>query len=174
MTIKTVMLGLMVEDAPPPSAVMNYALAFCDAERAHLSCRVIAPLLDLPTGRILPIVQAVIDQVNGERLKRSEEAEAWLSAAAVTSGVVADVRTFQAPYSVARADLITVSRSADLVVLPQSQGVLSFEAGLVEGVLFGAGRPVLVVPADWAGGCAFRRIVVAWDGGARAARAVGD
>lgn len=168
------MLGLLVEDAAPPAAVTDYALAFCDSQRAHLSCRIIAPIIDLPTGRLVPLAQAVIDQVNAERRKRADDVGTRLAAAATLSGVTAEARTIQDYYAVARADLITVSRASDLVILPQSKGVLSFEAGLVEGVLFGSGRPVLVIPADWAGGCQFRRIVIAWDGSARAARAVGD
>ena len=35
-------------------------------------------------------------------------------------------------------------------------------------------RPVLVVPLDFAPAPDMRRVVVAWDGGARAARALGD
>ncbi len=174
MAIKTVLLGLLAEDVSPPDAVAQYALALCDSQHAHLSCKVIAPMLDLPAGRLVPLAQAVVDELNDERRKRAEDSNARLLAAALVSGVTADARTIQAPYAVARAELITTSRTADLIVLPQSKGVLSFEAGLVEGVLFGAGRPVLVVPAEWENECQFKRIVVAWDGGARAARAVGD
>ncbi|MCB1535231.1 MAG: universal stress protein [Rhodoblastus sp.] len=174
MAIKTVLLGLLAEDVSPPDAVVQYNVALCDSLRAHLACKIIVPMLDLPAGRLVPLAQAVVDELNDERCKRAEDTIARLKAAALVSGVTADAKTLQAPYAVARADLITAARAADLIVLPQSKGVLSFEAGLVEGVLFGAGRPVLVVPAEWDNGCQFRRIVVAWDGGARAARAVGD
>lgn len=174
MAITTVLLALLAEDTSPPDAVLQYAVALCDRHRAHLSCKVIVPTLDLPVGRLVPLAQAVVDQLNDERRKRAEDSNARLAAVALVSGVTVDARTIQAPYAVARAELITTSRAADLILLPQSKGILSFEAGLIEGVLFGAGRPVLVVPADWENECQFKRVVVAWDGGARAARAVGD
>ncbi|MFV0280387.1 MAG: universal stress protein, partial [Rhodoblastus sp.] len=50
----------------------------------------------------------------------------------------------------------------------------SSETGLIEAMLFDSGRPAVVVPGQWTKGAAARRIVVAWDGGARAARAIGD
>ena len=163
MAITSVLLALLAEDVSPPDAVMQYAVALCDRQRAHLSCKVITPTLDLPVGRLAPLAQAVVDELNDERRKRAEESIARLEAAALVSGVTTDARTIQAPYAVARAELITTSRATDLIILSQSKGVL-----------FGAGRPVLVVPADWENECQFKRIVVAWDGGARAARAVGD
>src|SRR3974390_751205 len=125
MTFKSVALGLLVEDEQPPSAVMNYAVAFCDAERAHLSCKLIAPILDLPTGRLVPLAKAVVDQVNDDRLKKAGEVEAELTIAARVSGVTIACSTLQKPYAVARAELITAARSSDIVILPQTKGILS-------------------------------------------------
>ena len=132
MAIKTVLLGLLAEDVSPPDAVVQYNVALCDSLRAHLACKIIVPMLDLPAGRLVPLAQAVVDELNDERCKRAEDTIARLKAAALVSGVTADAKTLQAPYAVARADLITAARAADLIVLPQSKGVLSFEAGLVE------------------------------------------
>lgn len=174
MSFKTVMLGLIVEDEPAPATVADYAVAFASVGQSHLSCRIIAPRVDLPTGRLLPLVKAIVDQVNDERYGRAQEVTSKLISSGALSGVAVDARAIQEPYAVARAELIDSSRASDIVILSQSKGVLSFEAGLVEGVLFGAGRPVLVVPTDWERACRFERIVVAWDGGARSARAVGD
>lgn len=41
-------------------------------------------------------------------------------------------------------------------------------------MLFTSGRPVVVIPPDWNHDAKFSNVLVAWDGGARAARAVGD
>jgi nucleotide-binding universal stress UspA family protein len=41
-------------------------------------------------------------------------------------------------------------------------------------MLFDSGRPIIVIPPDWGRDISFRNISVARDGGARAARAVGD
>ena len=174
MPIRTVMLGLIVEDEAVPTIASEYALALAEAERSHLVSRILAPNVDLPTGRLLPLVQAMVDQVNDDRGARAQELSNKLVKSGALSGVTIDVRISQEPYAVGRADLINASRASDLIILPQSNGVLSFEAGLVEGVLFGSGRPVLVVPTEWQRGPRFKNVVVAWDGGARSARAVGD
>jgi nucleotide-binding universal stress UspA family protein len=45
---------------------------------------------------------------------------------------------------------------------------------IVEGALFGSGRPVLVVPADYTGDMRLDRILICWNGGRNAARATGN
>ncbi len=47
-------------------------------------------------------------------------------------------------------------------------------ADMLEGVLMGGGRPVLVLPADWTGETVGNRAVVAWDASREAARALHD
>ena len=67
----------------------------------------------------------------------------------------------------------TLGRNADIVVVagPRAEDE-PIAADLVEACLFASGRPVLVVPGKAA---AFgKRIVVFWDGGRTAARALGD
>ncbi len=64
-------------------------------------------------------------------------------------------------------------RAADLIVLGQtgpqpSRGT----ADLPMHVISGSGRPVLLVPAAWPAGPVGRRILVSWDGGREAARAL--
>ncbi len=174
MSIKTVTLGVIVEDEVSSTDSIAYAVALCERERAHLSCQIVAPVLDLPTGRLLALVQAMVDQVNAERLARSEAVRAKLETACRIAGVPFGCRIVQKPYLEARAALVDAARASDLVVMPRPNGLLSSSEGLDEGLLFASGRPVICVPPDWAAGARFGRIVVAWDGGARAARAVGD
>ncbi len=174
MPIKTVNLATIIEDDVSSAAAIDYAIAFCDVERAHLSCRIAAPLLDLTTARLLPLAQALVDQVNAERLAKANETRGRIETAARISGVPLDCRIVQKPFTAARIDLAAATRASDFVILPQAKGGLSAETGVIESILFEAGRPVIVVPSDWSKGPTFKRIVIAWDGGARAARAVGD
>lgn len=41
-------------------------------------------------------------------------------------------------------------------------------------MLFTSGRPIIVIPPEWGQDARFHNFLVAWDGGARAARAIGD
>jgi nucleotide-binding universal stress UspA family protein len=67
-----------------------------------------------------------------------------------------------------------LARLADVAIMEPNDESFSLEEGLIEEVLFGSGRPVILVPKHWAGKAALRRVVVAWDGSAKAARAIGD
>jgi nucleotide-binding universal stress UspA family protein len=174
MTYKTVHLALAVEDEPIPHSVADYALSFCDRERAHLSVHLAALVVDVPSGRLVPLVHAMLDVANEERLSKANVERERIETSARLSGITCDCEVVQKPYPQVRAELISTGRLGDLIIVQRPAGFLSFEKGIVEGIIFGTGRPVLVVPAEWKGAANFNRIVVAWDGGQKAARAVGD
>jgi len=76
----------------------------------------------------------------------------------------------------ARSVLATYARHADLVVVPRP---LRPDAGdarsvIVEGILFSAGRPVMVVPPAWRKEATGTTVMVCWDAGREAARALAD
>lgn len=174
MSVRTVCLAMVAEERGAGTAALDYAVAFAEREKAHLSCRIAPPELDLPTARVLPIVRALVDQVNAERRAAAAALQEKIETASRLSGVAFDCEILQDSYIEARDKVVAGARASDFVVLPQAAGALSSETGLIEGVLFGSGRPAIVVPDDWRGAAAPKRIVVAWDGGSRAARAVGD
>lgn len=174
MTIRTVSLAIIVEDEVSSASATAYAVGLADWERAHLSCQIVVPVLDLPSARLLPLVHALVDQVNSERRARAEAAQEKVTTACRIAGVPLFCQIVQERYVEARAALVAAVRASDLVVMARSTGLLSSEGGLGEGVLFESGRPVICVPPDWKAEPRLERIVVAWDGGARAARAVGD
>ncbi|WP_293677224.1 universal stress protein [uncultured Phenylobacterium sp.] len=67
------------------------------------------------------------------------------------------------------------ARTRDITLLPIGPAVPA-SRGLAEATLFGSGRPILVYPEDREVGAAedFDHVAVAWDGSARASRAVAD
>ncbi len=70
---------------------------------------------------------------------------------------------------------LSVARASDLIIVQQAdpeadQSVL----GDVETLLFESGRPVLLVPYAISVNCAFRKVLVAWNGSQQAARATFD
>ena len=67
------------------------------------------------------------------------------------------------------------ARCFDLVVLEQPEpGQSAHAGGLIASLLSGSGRPTLVTPYIQKDPASFKRIVVAWDASASAARALGD
>ena len=68
-----------------------------------------------------------------------------------------------------------MARRFDLSVVAQGEPAkIAPEEVIVEGALFGSGRPVVVVPYIQKGGIKFERALVAWDASRSAARAVAD
>ena len=73
--------------------------------------------------------------------------------------------------------LLMAARHADLAILGQYEPEApqaGVPADLIEHVVLGSGRPVLVVPFAGYFASVGRRVMVAWNGGREAARAVGD
>lgn len=73
-------------------------------------------------------------------------------------------------------NVVEAARNADLVVMVPSQadGGSGVEAGLAEGVVMQAGRPVLLMPPGKRTELKLDDVVLAWDGGREAARAAFD
>jgi hypothetical protein len=174
MAYKTIQLLVNVNEDARPNAVVEFAIEFARREGAHLSALEIAQLVDLPVARLLPLADAIIDQINDERLAKAKAIGDHVEVSARLAGVTADWSVAQLAPDAARKAAIAASRVCDLVIAPKAKGVLSAEESLIEAVLFGAGRPVLIVPPEWEAGPLLDHVVIAWDGGARAARAVGD
>jgi nucleotide-binding universal stress UspA family protein len=68
------------------------------------------------------------------------------------------------------------ARYADLTVLLQPHEVWQEDVrtAILEAVLFGSGRPVLLVPQAWRRRAIGRKVVIAWNGRREAARALAD
>jgi nucleotide-binding universal stress UspA family protein len=79
-------------------------------------------------------------------------------------------------YGEAASGLNSVARTRDLTLLPVGPATPGEDRALAESVLFESGRPVIVYPdeAEIGPAEAFGTVVIAWDGGAKAARAVAD
>lgn len=119
-----------------------------------------------------------------DRLTEAEEARSAAAAqieascariAADAAGEPITVRSIRARLYEEADRVACAARTRDLCLLPLGPSVLAARA-LAETVLFGSGRPVIVYPEDQevAAGPAFDVAAIAWDGSARAARAVAD
>jgi nucleotide-binding universal stress UspA family protein len=86
------------------------------------------------------------------------------------------MRELLAVPGLAGADAAVHARHADLSILLRPGGSKAAEhrQAVFEGVLFGSGRPLLLVPPEWRDAPIGRKIVVAWNGKREAARALAD
>jgi hypothetical protein len=183
MPIKSVWLGLNFEEAAlnhikESYTGENYAVELCAKEKAHLSVFLAAPIFKIPGvipgAGLIPAWNEPADEVNANRRGRAEEAQKRLASAAKSARVTAEFHIAQDSYATLRENLIASARPSDVVILSRPGHYLSFERSMIEAVLFTSGRPIVLVPPEWGRGARLEKIVAAWDGGGRAARAIGD
>lgn len=74
------------------------------------------------------------------------------------------------------AALAAEARQADLTIMlrPGQAPLEEVRTAAAEGVLFGSGRPLLLIPPQWRGATIGNNIVVGWNGKREAARALAD
>jgi nucleotide-binding universal stress UspA family protein len=183
MPLKTVWLGLNFEEAALDQvkesyASETYALELCAREKAHLSVFLAAPIFKIPGvipgAGLIPAWNAPAVEVNVNRRSHAEEAQRRIAAAAKSLGVTCELNIAQQPYSDLRESLIASARPSDVLILPRPGHYLSLDRASVEALLFTSGRPVILVPPEWALGARLQKVIIAWDGGGRAARAAAD
>ena len=91
---------------------------------------------------------------------------------AATPDVQTDFIMIEGVAQTARERFGELGRHFDLSIVGQGTPVNADDGLMVEGALYGSGRPVFVVPAAHRGPAALDKVLVCWDGGLPAARAV--
>ena len=86
------------------------------------------------------------------------------------------VRELLVASGLAAMDAAVQARHADLSIMirPGDAPPSDYRTAVFEGILFGSGRPVLIVPSNWKGERIGRKVAVAWNGKREAARALAD
>jgi nucleotide-binding universal stress UspA family protein len=131
------------------------------------------PLLNIIRERIPRDIQASME---AEAKTQAEAALKTFREAAERGGIAYETRTGQALDTTLASVLGMHARYADLAVLGQvdPDQLPYVGSDLPADVVLAAGRPLLVVPHDWAPRPLGERVLVAWDASREAARAVGD
>ncbi len=176
MPIKDVLLPLVGE----PSEQAIAAIDKCVAVAGDFGARVLALAVEQNID-VRPQVTISSDVDNAEvteAIRSMTDARGLLKAfdsAAVRFGVRNEQRLQRLAASEIAAELAECARVMDLSLLPMKSNDDRSEK-LVERLLFGSGRPVLMCPEQTAAdlSVAFDDVLIAWDHSAPAARAVAD
>jgi len=128
-------------------------------------------------ARIDPQRTSAMARQPSDHLRQAQAAAAELFAA-VAAGSGIETRWWQLPHgeaSMVEAEAVFCSRYFDLVVMGQFDARSCFVPDdLVEQVILNCGRPVLVLPYAVTSPSIAERVVVAWNAGREATRAVHD
>jgi nucleotide-binding universal stress UspA family protein len=172
--IKDVIVNL--SPAAPKDIAGEFALSVASTCGAHLSGTAFQYRVEVP-GTIITAstLTAFLDAQRAESGKASRDAVARFEHAAKGAGVAVSSRILEVALDDAPETFAKLARAYDLAVVRQPNAEVSGPEELyAEGVLFGAGRPLLIVPYIQKSGLKLDRITLCWDGSRSAARAIAD
>jgi len=156
-------------------ATADYAISMAKTYGAHVVGVAFVYEPVIPGSLLGGIPTDLIEVQREENAKAAKGAVANFETAAKSAGVSAETRLLDASIAGASDLFGRIARRFDIAVVgqaPREQGVS--EELLIEGALFGSGRPVIVVPQIQSQPLKLDKVMVCWDGSRPAARAIGD
>ncbi|SDA33151.1 Universal stress protein family protein [Methylobacterium sp. UNC378MF] len=156
-----------------PETGLAYGLVLAAAAGAHLTVQSAARRLTMVGGAGLGFVNDLVADENRRLRSLAQALAERIAGDAATAGVICTTEAPALAYPDLVARITARARLADLTVLDAEMREIDLDRDLIDGVLFGSGRPLIVVPAGRSA-CRAGRIVIAWDGSAQAARAAND
>jgi nucleotide-binding universal stress UspA family protein len=171
--IKDIIVNLSV--APIRDVAGEFAVSIGAAFNAHVAgiAFVYEPIPPILTMEGVP--SSLIESLRRDNEAAAKAAVAQFDQLAKRAGLSAEVRTVDATFVGASDTFGQAARRFDLSVVGQAEpNKVAPEELIAEAALFESGRPVVVVPYIQKAGLTLDRVMVCWDGGRNAARAIGD
>lgn len=170
MSLKDILVH--IDDRKTSAGRLAAALALAESHGAHLTGLYILQRPYIPAYAEAQIDSRIIEMQREQALKTAAEAKAAFEKATGTGNVVAEWRQVEGDGG---EQLALHGRYADLIVISQSPEDLIFQRDdLPDRLVMEAGRPLLVLPREGKVASLGNKVLVAWDGSERAARAVHD
>ena len=170
--IKDIVVNLGLGSNDPAG---DYAVSMAEVFEAHLLAIAVSYDPIIPGNVMGGIPPEIIEGQRRESDKLARAAIARFEQAANRAGISAETRTINASLAGAADKIGSIGRRFDLIIVGQpDRQKPTADQVIDEGVLFGSGRPVIFVPFIHKGAAKLDRVMICWDGGRAAARAVGD
>ena len=171
--IKDLVVNLTVGSGPDVAG--PFAISIAETFEAHVAAVAFSYEPVIPPTIMGGVPAAFIEQQRDENDKAAKDATTTFDDAARRAGVSSESRIMTASIAGASDTFGAVARRFDLSVIEQSEPEkVQPEELIVEGALFGSGRPVVVVPYILKGPLKLDRVMICWDASRNAARAVAD
>lgn len=172
--IKDVLVGLTPQAAR--DTALEYGVSVAELFEAH-AAGVAFALEPVIPGSVIGVAPLdFVEAQANENEKRANEARERFNRAAARAGISFDSCTVRTSAAGAADRFGRMARRFDLSVVMQPDPDRDDAGGdmVVEAAVFQSGRPVIMVPYVQKGGMTLERVMVCWDGGRTAARAIGD
>jgi nucleotide-binding universal stress UspA family protein len=171
--LKDVVVNL--SGATPQDFAADYAVSVAKAFGAHITGVAFVYEPVIPDTVMGGIPTDLIEIQREENTKAAKAAVDRFDTVARTAGVTAAVRMLDASLGGAATTFGQIARRFDISVVGQANPERGAAAELmIEGALFESGRPLIVVPYIQNQGLKLDRVILSWDGGRTAARAIAD
>jgi len=174
MSLKDILAIVLGSDVDEPAIALAEHLA--DAFDASLSATFLTALPDEPLAYEPTVVAGVWAELLGRARSQADEERRRVEERLKRGGREVEFRTIEALGRDLGRVAAVHARYSDLAVLARPRddagGDMRFET--IEGVLYHAGRPVLVAPPGWQGPTFGDNIVIAWDASREATRALAE
>lgn len=157
----------------PDSAALAYAASFAAAAKAHLTVRAYGVRTTAPYTVAPEMVGSLIESINDKRETELKAAAEATKKKLDGSGLDVDFQSRFELHDQTITGIGLMGRLNDISIVDAPLDYFAMGRAVVEELLFHTGRPAILVPKN---APAFKasRILVAWDGSARAARALND
>lgn len=174
MAVKDILLTLTSYPDPTPVAVIDRAVSLASLLGAHIASISCEVHVQVP-GSFLSgpgNLGAIVANEAHKSRKNAQDLLATFESIAQKSGVVHEIILDRCLSSEVPEILMEYARLRDLAIVPVPE---SYDQWYAETIIFGSGRPTLVLPeASASKELGLNRVLVAWDFSRAAARAVSD
>ena len=175
MAFKDILLTLTSYPDPTPLSVTEQAVAIAASLGAHLAAVACEVHIEVPGHFLSGSVANIPGLIAGETEKSRKSAKELLAAfdaAATRAGLLYETYFEKCPTFAVPDMLVDYARLRDLTIVPVPE---SYDQWYAEAVIFGSGRPTLVLPeSPRSRSFELGTVAVAWDFSRTAARAVAD
>lgn len=170
--IKDILVNLQTEAGR--DAARDYAITVANLFDAHLTGIAFA-YEPVHPGTIFDGAASIVTRYREELATAARKARDEFSRTAQQAGLSPEAHVIELGSNAVGDAFGRLARGHDLSIVGQARpDSESPEDAIIEGALFGSGRPVLVVPWIQKAGIKLDRVLVCWDGSRNAARAVAD
>jgi nucleotide-binding universal stress UspA family protein len=170
MAFKTI---LTVAGAEQAHGDLELAARLCEQAGAHLSVLVLAMAAPPPIGEYAAVISDAWLQERQADMKHLSDRAGEVTSFIAASAVSGDVSNEYVELAWADETIGRRARYADLTLAgPDILSSDTLKEKVVEGALFGSGKPLLLVPAGIEPTFSPRRVLIGWDGRIEASRAV--
>ena len=171
--IKDLVANLSLSAKRDPAG--DFAVSMAQEFGAHVAGVAFAYEPVITGGVLAAMSSEFIEAQRAESKRMAQAAIERFDEIARRNGLSAETRVLSATLGGATEQFGSIARRFDLSVVAQAEsGKAAPDEVLIEGVLFGSGRPTLVVPYIHQSGLKLDRVICCWDASRIAARAIGD